>query len=51
MNSVARWELYDQYLKDIRPTPEQIDACSDIATVERWLDEAVTAASADEALA
>lgn len=29
----------------------QIDRCSDLATLERWLDQAVTAASAEEALA
>ncbi|MFO0763121.1 MAG: hypothetical protein U0359_42180 [Byssovorax sp.] len=29
---------------------EQIDACTEIATLERWLEEAVTAASAAEAL-
>jgi hypothetical protein len=28
----------------------QIEACSDLATLERWLDQAVTAASASEAL-
>jgi len=27
-----------------------IEACSDLATLERWLDQAVTAASASEAL-
>ncbi|MGK3961413.1 hypothetical protein WMF38_50950 [Sorangium sp. So ce118] len=29
----------------------QIDACSELATLERWLDQAVTAASAGDALA
>jgi hypothetical protein len=28
----------------------RIDACADLATLERWLDQAVTAASADESL-
>jgi len=35
-------------------SPEQearIAACEDLAALERWLDQAVTAASADEALA
>ncbi|WP_242516716.1 hypothetical protein [Sorangium cellulosum] len=29
----------------------QIDGCSDLATLERWHDQAVTASSAEEALA
>ncbi|XYH93288.1 hypothetical protein ACMHYB_36250 [Sorangium sp. So ce1128] len=29
----------------------QIDGCSELATLERWLDQAVTAASAGDALA
>jgi hypothetical protein len=28
----------------------RIDACTDLATLQRWLDQAVLAASADEAL-
>ncbi len=28
----------------------RIDACADLATLQRWLDQAVLAASADEAL-
>jgi hypothetical protein len=28
----------------------QIDSCTDLETLERWLDQSVTAATADEAL-
>jgi uncharacterized ferritin-like protein (DUF455 family) len=28
----------------------KLDTCEDLATLERWLDQAITAASADEAL-
>jgi hypothetical protein len=28
----------------------RLDGCEDLATLERWLDQAITAASADEAL-
>jgi hypothetical protein len=28
----------------------RFDTCEDLATLERWLDQAITAASADEAL-
>ncbi|WP_437980354.1 hypothetical protein [Sorangium sp. So ce117] len=32
------------------PLEAQIDACSELATLERWLDQAVTATTADDAL-
>jgi len=99
MDAAARWDLFNQYMKDIKPSPElreqrrwlgrellklepdiedevalrearknlrrvlsrrglalrpeqeaRIDACDDIANVERWLEQAVTAASAEDAL-
>ena len=35
----------------LKPDGEaRIDACTDLATLQRWLDQAVLAASADEAL-
>jgi hypothetical protein len=39
--------------RNLSLSPEQearIDACDDLAEVERWHDQAITAASADEAL-
>ena len=30
---------------------QRLEACDDLSTLERWLDQAITASSADEALA
>jgi hypothetical protein len=42
------------WLRQLTPSEQdeaRIEACSDLATLDRWLDQSVTAASATEALA